>query len=646
MYKRIHNFNFGGYSFISPIEEIFNIYSDKLLNELTYNLFTDYLTNKGISKEYENIELGNFCLEGRRYDIGIDKLQALHLLAQILHLEMESCLIVPVDKKESRIKVEMSFEEFIQKKIGDNINLSEEFDVLVKTELNNIPSYFSLYKIRNYVLSNISERLYSNETLKKTVKEIYNEFQKNLEQIIIENNLKAIATHENIMNVVDRLMKDYVKQFVNQQAIGMTREEIGTNNTLLENEIFNGGIYKRIFKSSLRKIEQNFEKLIDEQYYKEFSLELIKEIEVEFSPLSKNKTSFFIKRFDDFKKILLAQIFSGIHIVELELEKAYQMYDITQIIASVTKVINEHLSTSNFEVAIKVSDLTIKKTLFQEKVSEDIDVISHDLFKSWQYEKYVKLNREPLIFDTNEYEKSNTIWCIVKNIRCGNKDTELAYELAKEKLEYYMMSYYFLTSDEKDYNFKIIDPYIIFNIDSLNMLVGRKKGLPSESKVFDETPKEISSFLLDFNNSKQEVILQIRRAIVIYYEIINSDDLIFKAQKLIDIWRILFKSDRDCDLSKYCSVVVAGTNYDDSNLTYKELRKILYDDFMEFLEIYRERNYMVLETIFERFKSFTKIIVKTFLLNCSSNIEANVDDILKWIFYINPNSEYILGGQE
>ena len=127
----------------------------------------------------------------------------------------------------------------------------------------------------------------------------------------------------------------------------------------------------------------------------------------------------------------------------------------------------------------------------------------------------------------------------------------------------------------------------------------------------------------------------------------NETEIVNKTRHLIKIWETIFTTQDIHKLSLYCSIIIAGTNYNSNDITYKDLRKILYEDFLEFINSSRkEINFLLIEETFERFKVFTKTIIGTYLFNTPLNDSINYDlkDILNWILYINPNDEFISRG--
>ena len=134
-----------------------------------------------------------------------------------------------------------------------------------------------------------------------------------------------------------------------------------------------------------------------------------------------------------------------------------------------------------------------------------------------------------------------------------------------------------------------------------------------------------------------------------YYEFINTEDIFAKAKLLVSILETIFAERESEKPSIYSAIIIAGTNYSSKaeNITFKNMREILYWDLIEFIEATRSESHpLLLEETIDRFKVFTKNILGTYIYNIpwKDKKEYDIKDILLWILHINPADEYIYYG--
>ncbi|ODP26692.1 hypothetical protein PTI45_03943 [Paenibacillus nuruki] len=110
---------------------------------------------------------------------------------------------------------------------------------------------------------------------------------------------------------------------------------------------------------------------------------------------------------------------------------------------------------------------------------------------------------------------------------------------------------------------------------------------------------------------------------------------------------IFYDLKNDHEIAFFSSIIVAGHNYNKSDMSYGEMRLLLRNDFEEFFRLSNESgNQLLKERILERFKVFCKIIFKEFLdhnINFNKNTEVSLINIAEWKLEYYPDAERIGG---
>lgn len=648
MYKEIGRFGFEAYTFIPKIETVISFYINDLMEQFEYSLYKNCAYGRdGLEKK----EVKNVINSEVGFNVNINLNAALSLLSEIFSEKMEEYMVVPIKNMEterSQLKVKMSFEDFaIQKDDLINPNsLKEELELLWNDEkpVNRL-GYFKLYKARNLIVSQIENRMYSKNTLKKTISELEKNFRQLLYVMIIRNEKDRLET-ATIKAVLDKLFDSYVSQFLNDQRLGKTEEEGNKLVSSLKEQMRLEEIRENFYNVTFQKFNEEFHELLEIKNYIKFSKLIISTLELEL----KNATGIYQKlRVDFFSNFLifaLGEIFSNCQDVEKLVIGAYKNITDELKEKTVQSVIEGYLSVGNLTFAIRASDLSIQKKFHSIRLTKNIEVMSHALFNAWQFEQLTEMgiDRNPTIVDVQDEEKTNTVWFVISDIKCSNWDTDLGYELAKKELENYLeFSYYFLARED-EYNFKIVDPYICYNMETKKVSLGRKNKPIHSPKEIETFPKELLDFSMDLFESKQPLHLKTMECISLYYKMINKTIGYDQPQILLKIWEILFDTEDIREISSYASIVIAGTNYKKGDITYGDMRRILFEDFIEFISYVKDnRSAMLVDIIYERFKVFTKNIIGTVLFNIplQSSRMYEIQELFEWILYINPNKENI-----
>lgn len=655
MYKRIGTFNFSTFSFIPEIESLVNNFADATLDELKYSIFKNYiLVNDSITfTQSERVIIQSVIKQTTSFELEMPTEMALMLLSQILHVEMEEYLKVPLTDVDKRNKKGggLLFDEYKasynDSKEGDLTSLLITEYFTLKEEINYYPEYYKLYRAKNSILKKFNQRLYSSKTLSSFIGKIYEEFKQGLYTLCIKENYKLL-TNENIENIFKKVIDEYISQLLNDQQLGKTMDDGKKAVAKLESSLESANFKSKIIDLYKVEFERHFSETLEFDFYVSSSEKLISLIQDNLNAIGVSTEKLIVERFSDYKMFVLGEIFRSSNDVAGQIDRCIEKYDRVLKSETVKKVLDDILSINEFEIAIRVENLAIDEKLYRKYLSEDVEVVSHTMFKSWQYEKYEELGlqKKPTFIDIPNKEKEESVWFVVRNILCGKKDTELAYSIAKEKLTNYLEVLYYFVSSEDAYDYKIVDPYVLINKTSGSIVLGRKESGYKSVKKVDDFTHDLIMFLNTFLSSKKKISVDINSCIRLYFKLINTEDIFSKSKLIVAIWETIFNEVEGEKLAMSSAIVIAGTNYSSNavNITFKNMRGILYWDFIEFINASRNELYpLMIEEVLERFKVFTKNILGTYIFNIpwDDTKEYFDGDILRWILYINPEEEYV-----
>ncbi|KOS63811.1 hypothetical protein [Lysinibacillus sp. FJAT-14222] len=652
MYKKIGSFNFSTYSFIPEIDDLVDSFASKALDELKYSIYVQFILQNN-EFEFANLEknlVRDVVSKNIVFGLDIPSEMALMVLSQIFNIEIEEFLKVPFNEleKSRNKKVEILFEDF---QIKDSAYESLNSISFPQNEVSNsYPRYYKLYRARNCILKKFNQRYYSHKTLTKLVQNIYEEFKQGLYTICLSKNHKKLSFNS-LDNILNKVINEYINQILNSVKLGKTMEE-GEQAAYKINSLLNtADIKSKVFNAYNFQFKTNFSDTLKFESYVSLAEELIKIIETYLKDIPLKIEKIHVERFSDYRMIVLGEIFGSFNNAPLLIGECIDAYDEKLKSETVKKVLEENLSISEFEIALRVQNIAIDEKIYKKPLLEDVEVLSHSMFLSWQSEIYDALggHRKPTFVDISNNEKDNSTWFIVKGFSCGNKDTELAYSIGKDKLTRYLELLYYFVSPEDEYDFKIADPYVLYNKNSGNLLLGRKESGYKRAKKIDDFSNELFLFLNKLSSSQQKISNNIKSSIKLYYEFINTEDIFAKAKLLVSILEAIFAERESEKLSMYSAIIIAGTNYSSKaeNITFKNMREILYWDLIEFIDAVRSESHpLMLEETIDRFKVFTKNILGTYIYNIPwEDREAYaVKDILLWILHINPADEHIYHG--
>ncbi|MEK4081553.1 hypothetical protein [Solibacillus sp. FSL K6-1126] len=652
MYKKIGSFNFSTYSFIPEIDDLVNSFASKALDELKYSIYVQFILQNNefeFSQVEKNLVRDVVC-ENLVFGLDIPSEMALMVLSQIFNIEIEELLRVPfteLEKSRSK-KVKILFEDFQFKDAAYESISSISFPQSEVTET--YPKYYKLYRARNCILKKFNQRYYSHKTLTKLVQNIYEEFKQGLYTICLSKNHKKLSLNS-LDNILNKVISEYINQILNSAKLGKTMEE-GEQSAYKINSLLNtADIKSKVFNAYHFQFKTNFSDTLKFESYVSLAEELIKIIETYLKDLPLKIEKIHVERFSDYRMIVLGEIFRSSNNAPVLIGECIDGYHEKLKSETVKKVLEENLSISEFEIALRVQNIAIDEKIYKESFLEDVEALSHTMFLSWQSEIHDALGgfQKPTFVDIPNNEKENSAWFIVKGVSCGNKDTDLAYSIGKDKLTRYLELLYYFVSPEDEYDFKIADPYVIYNKTSGNLLFGRKESGYKRVKKIDDFSNELLLFLNELSTSQQKISNNVENCIKMYYEFINTEDIFAKAKLLVSILEEIFAERESEKISLYSSIIIAGTNYSSEaeKITFKNMREILYWDLIEFIEAARSKSHpLLLEETIDRFKVFTKNILGTYIYNIpwKDKKEYAIKDILLWILHINPADEYIYHG--
>lgn len=652
MYKKIGSFNFSTYSFIPEIDDLVDSFASKALDELKYSIYVQFILQNN-EFEFSNVEknlVRDVVSENIVFGLDIPSEMALMVLSQIFNIEIEEFLKVPFNEleKSRNKKVEILFEDF---QIKDSAYETLNSISFPKNEVtNSYPRYYKLYRARNCILKKFNQRYYSHKTLTKLVQNIYEEFKQGLYTICLSENHKDLSL-DSIDNILNKVINEYIHQILNSMKLGKTMEEGERSAHKIELTLNTTDFKSKVFNAYNSKFKANFSDTLRSESYVSFAEELIGIIETYLKDLPVSFEKIYVERFSDYRMIVLGEIFRSSSNVPLLIAECIEAYDGNQKSETVKKVLEDNLSISKFEIALRIENIAIDEKIYKKPLLEDVAVLSHTMFLSWQSEIYDTLggHQKPTFIDIPNNEKENSVWFIVKGISCGKKDTELAYSMARDILTRYLELLYYFVSPEDEYDFKIADPYVLFNKTSESLLLGRKESVYKRTKKIDDFSNELFLYLNTLSSSHQKISNNIKNCIKLYYKFINTEDIFTKAKLLVSILETVFAEREKEKLSMNSAIIIAGTNYSSKaeNITFKNMREIIYWDLIEFIEAARSESHpLLLEETIDRFKVFTKNILGTYIYNIpwKDRKEYAIKDILLWILHINPADEYIYYG--
>jgi hypothetical protein len=674
VYKRIERFQTKAFSFNEEIEQIFDYYLQLFLKEFEYTLFKTYMQE--ICMPDIEAQLNKYYIANHLSDKlnlipnSLTVSQVMEILDSIITYKLEECLTIKVPfekltnsntKKKAR-ELTIKFSEYVTSKNSDDINLKNYIHDLDLEFSNNIskgldkdnpyfkrPEYFLLYRIRNNICKRINQRQYSIKHIDNYRKQLNSKFINLLYETIIEDQLVKLDLSykkEIFRCILEELENDYLMHF----RLGRTVEEGNSIQIELKNLLLENNITKKIGHAMLNKFI-----LTIEHYEIEKIANLIRELDEVFKDYTKEITARFgedkVNSRLPWDKEKIRMLFLGVifaknsHNINQLIATAYEKISIEKKQKLIEDLKNNFLTDVNYTVAVNINDLAVKNEYFDVRLG-DIEFISNELFTGWQYEKYPKDTIRRTLLDSNS--RDNSAWVLVHNIECAFGDTEKAVSIAKEKVLDLLNILYYFISKEQEVNYKLNHFFIVHNEKSGNLTWHNERVPWNEPKIIDD----LDTGLIEFLNKNLAKLSKwnLDMAFKKFIEFCKTESLTRKVQLEKEIIKQLFGSEQSIEYLAACSaIIIAGSNYKKSDVNYREMRLWLYEDFKELLLIADDTNYLALkERIYERFKVFVKNIISTILFNMATlenHEKYTVEDILKWILFINKDSNSVWGDQ-
>lgn len=676
MYKKINRLNFESFGFISEIDSIFNKYSRLFFNELEYTLIIRFMESNHSNFRGEETRLlrkykSKLESDNELQSIPCDFVEGniIEILDGLLSNKMEEELITSSGlrelsntKKKSQNQREMiSFKEYLQTDYKNKTSINEFVDsfkkysekISSKDKLYERPIYFLLYRVRNTIVKTMNEREYTIKYMNTYLKELSKEFMNVLFCKIIETNFFNL-TRRDKLKIYKEIEECMFGDFLMMVRLGKNMEE---GDELVE--------------KIKREIEENFlrERLVEKSFnsflrvMNDFDEEgVIKWFDEEYVSLLKRETEYICDEFDvsceintrfvkqNLKKILVGSILEGSSDKENTIKEGF--YNIT--LENKGNIIHKHnekyLKNSTFSVALNVQGIEIEAKFLDIHIG-NINLLSNEKFEGWQLEKYGG-NKRDIIFNADESQKSSS-WAIVNEIKCGAYDYEKAVLIARRKLNDFLNHLYYFISKENQIDYNIMYSTIVFNEDKrITHWTNLGKLDIVESKKIDDIDLDLLDFLIAFEESSNSVKQNLTKAINLFIEFCKSTNPEKKAYFLGQLLREIFKEESEENVALFSSIIVAGINYDKNDVTYKEMRLWLFEDFKELLEISISKgNIPLKERVLDRFKVFSRNIIGTLLFNLFPENKSicekiTKNDLIGWILYINPEDKLIESGGE
>lgn len=644
MYKRIRGFEaINDTGVIGEIKGIQYQYLDSFISRLKNSLIIKYV--EGNIKRFDEREIRTICLmkdTKGNFEIDVDEEFALIILSEIFKHQMTTEMTLSKDDFEKRSEIQhISFEEFMLK---EDINIGESFksiDEIFSIEEINIPIYFSSYRARYVILSKIKNRKFSNKYLDKLMNEIKSSFIEYVENKFIETKIEDLGD-SNIEKIFNFLIEDALTSLFYTYRLGKTFEESEAIIGEVRESIEKDGLINIIKAELINEFKSVFSKLIEKESFEQWSQRMLEVMNTHLS--SKGYNNIELKsRYEKFREFLKKYLYVKSEGTVEEIKTILSKIDIEIESTLLKDTVKSYFSLFDYTCVVRVEGLVTNKKILIDNLTENIEMLSYNMFLSWREEIEEEMNYKGNIkvFDEVPLKERNSVWLKVKGIKCA-KDTDMAYETAikrlKEQLDFL---HYFVGGRNENYTYTIADPYVLMNHDLKMVTVGHKQ-LIKYPKIVDDFDSNLMNFLVDIFDSNQILHKRVIKAMSLYSQMKITEDINSKFLYLTSIIRTLFKTSNE-KMAIYSAIIVSGINYDKKDLKYVEMRKWLLQDFNDFIELANdfEREYLK-EEIFERFEVFVKNILGTYMFNIPKSVDSvSIEDIISWIMFITPNNNYI-----
>ncbi|ALS09932.1 hypothetical protein ABE82_26315 (plasmid) [Paenibacillus peoriae] len=669
MYKNIKKTIFQSIEFNKTSNDLFAQNVSRLLDCVEYTLWRKYLINnpQPLGHELIHYYLVNYLNAEENWeilDLDLSHQTCVELLDSMLTTKMEEFLTSRVSLKEIREnkKVKSSlppvtFREYLLENERVQFNMSTYKDSLqvvpgLTPEMDKRPLYFLLYRLRNNILHSISSRSFSIMYINKSLEGLTRELNKLLVNRLLYGNNRKLS-----MSSLDSIYKEYEKTLIYNYASeqrGGKNEEEGT----------------RLFEQTMSRIREsvqikqlanshglNFVHILttdlDETTLKDWSnayqqdfYKAAEENTQDFAT-ARNLIRFSDPSFSDLRRIIVRTILDQGNPKEL-IEKSYFDVKPEEIIELFNRMYEERLLEADYTVAFHVKNFRAESSFTRLEIN-DIAFMSDAFFEGWKMGlKAQEKGERPTIIRSSVECQEDHIWVLVHNIKAGSHDIDMASQLGKTKLLncLNLMSYFSVRED--GHRFKIAERCFTYNHDfyyfgysdqDIEHLGG--------AKAVDELEQDLVDFLARFFEKDYNWKDSILEAVQHFDLYCRSFDIEEQIKHLKSLILSLFVDNENTEwIAGACSILIAGTNYQGTDVTYLEMRKWLFEDFVEFLKVADDPKKKALkERIIERFKVFCQKVFATVLFNLHSldkNIEeVTLTDIVEWLLFVYPDNRLI-----
>lgn len=661
MYKKINHFGGKSFGFIPAIQNIINSLVDKYMNEFEYSLFQNLRLadpSEKISRQKQILDryVASVLNESTTtWELNFSYSQKIELLDALLTDKMESLMVV--DKPITQFgeatqnkkceKVELCFKDYIENHNGEICaqylnSFTNKYVKISDTQYVDRPLYFLLYRLRNNILHTINERNYSVKAMESLIKKIRDQFEIMLYRQAIQENLTQLSSQD-LRDIFLGIEKEMLDDYLMQYRLGKTAEE----GNKLAHEVREKLDLADVQGKVREETETLFLSLFTE--YNEGDLkvwftkyiELFNDYATQVDALLEKRIPFYVaERFIEHLRIRMVGKLMNLLGESKVFSIAYSNIDPIHKGALISKICGEFFNSAEYVVYFNIDDL-ISSEQIKEIDFDGITILSDQAFVKRQAEWYNEPNSGIIISG----ESSKVVWISI-NVTAGFDDVEMAVNLGLRRLKQFLNILYHFISREDEINYKIRSQCIIFNHTRQSSTLKHLTTRPwQEPKDIDIINKDLINFIVKQLNIKSIWRSNMSEAVAIYTQLLKSEDIHEKIVLIRNLLEILFQ---DLDAALFSSIIIAGSNIDKASAKYGDLRYWLYEDYQELMYLAdKSREYSALkERIFERFKVFSRMILRTlwFNLNEISEDGYNTSDVAAWILFLHPDNEIVGGG--
>lgn len=661
MYKKIKTWNSDSNN---PFESMVSKYMSAIFDKIELALWKTYLKSAPVEQVTGNQTIQYYLNNHLQIQGDEDLLEeeiplpvVIELLDYLLTSKIEDFLREDFEKEEKSEKPSqtyLTFSQFLERENISDFNLQRFSSAMLyinhSQNHNKRPLYFLLYRLRNNLLIEYQSRNYSIKHIRKSLESLY----KNIEDLLRGNILYTHChklTQDSIIQLSNQFQAMIISRYASELRMGKNVEEGERVYSETIRQVKDLDEIKELSSSYSLKLQElvkgdlNESLLLD--WYDSYSGDILEATSV-IQGMSLNElTNQRVSMTDTLRKMIVNEILAHKDLSNV-LEEAYNDLDLEKIKQLVNDMCQERLSDVVYTVAFHVKHLKADNS-FSRLEFQDFVLLSDALFEGWQSELTKKFDN-PLHISAPDEPQNEYAWVLVNNTKAANGDIEMAVTRAKNKLKSRLSLMYFFVALDEEHEFTISDRYVACNNDNKNFYFGSfsKKTIPYQPKSIDDFDSTLIDLLINFDLKESKWKDSILKAVEEFEQFCRTSDVHDQIKYLKGMLVSLFGPlDNSFELAAACSIFIAGTNYNQPNVTYGDMRSWLFEDFIEFFIISEEPGKDALkERIVERFKVFCKSIFLTTLINFNSiklDNKESIFDIIDWLLFIFPSNQLING---